>query len=81
MVQHCFREQNGVADVMAKEGASLKFLKCTVVFVVPPMCATKLFGKTSQGLSLVGKSKFVMPLMPTLLQAAMLLNLIDVFCL
>lgn len=38
-MQHCFLEQNQVADAMAKEGAKMLFLGNTTVFEVPSMFA------------------------------------------
>lgn len=36
-VTHCFKEANGVADVMAKLGATTANLKETLIFVVSPV--------------------------------------------
>ncbi|KAM3308346.1 hypothetical protein P3S67_010090 [Capsicum chacoense] len=38
-VVHCYREQNGVADALAKLGSDSDIQQGTLFFEVPPMCA------------------------------------------
>ncbi|KAF3626158.1 hypothetical protein FXO38_29423 [Capsicum annuum] len=38
-VVHCYREQNGVADALAKLGANSDIQQGSRLFKVPPMCA------------------------------------------
>ncbi|XP_047257915.1 uncharacterized protein LOC124890089 [Capsicum annuum] len=44
-VQHSFREQNRVADMMAEMGATLNFFDKTHVFVTPPLLYAQFSGK------------------------------------
>ncbi|KAM3300934.1 hypothetical protein P3S67_015434 [Capsicum chacoense] len=44
-VQHSFREQNRVADMMAEKGATLNFFDKTHVFVTPPLLYAQFSGK------------------------------------
>lgn len=37
-VRHCYREQSGAANILAKEGNKGKFLNHTDFLIVPPMC-------------------------------------------
>lgn len=40
-ITHCYREQNGVADLMAKKGSNSTNFETVKLFKVPPMCAAK----------------------------------------
>lgn len=44
VITHCFREQNGVADLMAKQGAALIDFVDTRSFEVSPLCVARALG-------------------------------------
>lgn len=48
-VVHCFRDQNSIADALAKEAAKKEFFGSTRIFAVPPMYVMKAIWKNILG--------------------------------
>ncbi|OIS99919.1 hypothetical protein A4A49_59953, partial [Nicotiana attenuata] len=53
MVRHTYREQNRVADALAKEAANSSFLGRTIILAVPPMFSNDVFWADILGTELV----------------------------
>ncbi|KAM3303498.1 hypothetical protein P3S67_014528 [Capsicum chacoense] len=49
VVHHCFREQNQVADSLAKYGASSNYFEEAHLLPVPPVCAQQVLGEDMRG--------------------------------